>query len=87
MLRSVKLLLSRVVENEMSRLRLCVYSSMTPSCSKIWEMCFAGFGKIVWAFGAAAGPMLPVSMCGESVCSVALGGGAYFCLQFRVMRP
>jgi len=50
---------------------------MTLVVSKIWEMCFAGFGKLVCLAGAVAGPILPALTCGAIVCSCALGGGAY----------
>jgi hypothetical protein len=46
MLRSVWVRLSRFVESVEVKLLWSVDSSMT-LLSKIWEMCFAGFGKVI----------------------------------------
>jgi hypothetical protein len=52
--------------------------------SKIWDMCFAGFGKVIWK-AAAAGPILPVLVVyGMSVCSCALDGGACLNCTIRI---
>jgi hypothetical protein len=75
MLGFVKILRSRFSGTARARLKCDVYSSMT-LLSKIWYMCFAGFGKVIWK-SAAAGPILPVLLVyGMLVCSCALDGGA-----------
>lgn len=75
MLRSVEVRLSRSVEIWRLRLLFRVYTSMTV-LSKIWEMCFAGFGKAILRLEAVAGPTLPVEKYGEIEYRIVLVGGA-----------
>jgi hypothetical protein len=46
---------------------------MTLVVSKIWEMCFAGFGTVVCFAGTVAGPIVPALRCGANEYSIALG--------------
>lgn len=59
MLRSVGIRSSPAVEIAKLLSLWHVDTSMT-LFSKIWEMCFAGFGKVVERLGAGAGPTLSV---------------------------